>query len=357
MFVEITNTPRDYAWGSTTLLPDLLGIAPDGTPQAELWFGTHPGSPARLAGTDRELSEIAGELPFLLKLLAAGSPLSLQTHPNAAQAEAGFAREEGAGIPIDAPHRLYKDPQAKPEMILALSDEFRALSAFRPVAETRAVLDAVDPSLLDDLRTDDDLPAVVTRLLTTDVTLEVMALVADSEDAVGDSWDTVRTLAEHHPGDPGIAVSLLLHTVVLKRGEALYLPAGNIHAYLTGLGVELMGPSDNVLRAGLTPKHVDVTELLAVADFTPVADPRLAPATVNGGEVFVPEGAGWQLAVLSDTSLDVERGIAVVLEGAWRGYGPGRAAYLAAEAIVIPPRTRVAIASRSTPAGLRLAVR
>jgi mannose-6-phosphate isomerase len=321
MFVEITNTPRDYAWGSTTLLPELFGIAPDDTPQAELWLGTHPASPARLAGTDRELSEIAGELPFLLKLLAAGSPLSLQTHPNAVQAEAGFAREETAGIPIEAPHRLYKDPHAKPEMILAL---------------------------LDDLRTDADLPAVVTRLLTTDVTLEVLALVADSEDAEGDSWDTVRTLAEHYPGDPGIAVSLLLRTVVLKRGEAIYLPAGNIHAYLSGLGIELMGPSDNVLRAGLTPKHVDVGELLDVVDFSPVADPRLAPTEVAGGERFAPEGAGWQLTVVSDASLVVEQGIAVVLDGDWRGYGPGRAAYLAAEAIVVPAGVRVAIAQPAT---------
>lgn len=346
MFVEITNTPRDYAWGSTTLLPELLGVEPDGRPQAELWLGTHPASPSRLVGRDGDLRDVAGELPFLLKLLAAGSPLSLQTHPNTEQAQAGFAREEAAGVPVDAPQRLYKDPYAKPEMIYALSDEFRALSAFRPVAETRAVLDAVDPSLLGDLRVDADLRPVVTRLLTTDVTAEVAAIAAAASTAEGDSWQTVRTLAAHYPGDPGIAVSLLLHTVVLRRGEALYLPAGNIHAYLSGLGVELMGPSDNVLRAGLTPKHVDVAELLAIVDFTPVADPRLAPVSTEDGVTrFAPDGAGWELDVLEGGSIPVTSGIVTVLEGSWRDIGPGRSAFVADEEVAAESGSRLAVAA------------
>lgn len=344
MFVEITNSPRDYAWGSTTLLPEFLGVEPDGRPQAELWLGTHPASPSRLVGRDGDLRDIAGELPFLLKLLAAGSPLSLQTHPNAEQARAGFAREEAAGIPLDAPHRLYKDPHAKPEMIYALSDEFRALSAFRPVTATRAVLDAVDPALLPDLRSDADLRTVVTRLLTTDVGDEVAALVAAAEGAEGDSWATVRTLAAHYPGDPGIAVSLLLHTVVLRRGEALYLPAGNIHAYLSGLGVELMGPSDNVLRAGLTPKHVDVAELLAIVDFTPVADPRLAPVSdADGVTRFSPAGAGWDLVIVSGgvSFTPATPAIASTLEGSTSVGGSrvprGASAYVVGETLVVAP--------------------
>jgi hypothetical protein len=152
MFVEITNAPRDYAWGSTTLIPELFGVAPDGQPQAEIWLGTHPASPSRLVGREGDLRDVAGELPFLLKILAAGSPLSLQAHPTTAQAQDGFARENAVGIPIDASHRNYKDPYAKPEMIYALSDEFRALCGFRPVAETRTVLDAGRPGLFADLR-------------------------------------------------------------------------------------------------------------------------------------------------------------------------------------------------------------
>jgi mannose-6-phosphate isomerase, class I len=347
VFVEIANEPRDYAWGSPTLLPEFLGLPATGVPQAELWFGTHPGSPARVVGRAGVLRDVAGELPFLLKLLAAGAPLSLQTHPTTEQARAGFAREEAAGIPRDAPQRTYRDPYAKPEMVLALSDEFRALSGFRPVTATRAVLDAAAPGLLPDLLTDADLPSVVERLLTTDVAAEVAALVAVAADAEGDSWATARLLAGHYPGDPGIAVSLLLHTVVLRRGEALYLPAGNIHAYLAGLGVELMGPSDNVLRAGLTPKHVDVAELLAVVDFTPNVDPRLAPVVaVDGVTVFRPEGAGWQLQLVSGSTVAVPGpAIALVLEGSWRGLTPGRAAYVADESLEVPADARVAVAS------------
>lgn len=352
MFVEITNEPRDYAWGSATLIPELFGVPPTGEPQAEIWYGTHPGSPAHVVGREGDLRDVAGELPFLLKILAAGSPLSLQVHPTTLQARAGFARENEAGIPFDAPDRTYKDPYAKPEMIYALSEEFRALSAFRPVAETRALLDAVDPALLRDLRDDGDLPGVVRRLLTADVRAEVDAIVAAAADAEGDSWETVRLLAGHYPGDAGVAVSLLLHTVVLGRGEALYLPAGNMHAYLSGLGVELMGPSDNVLRAGLTPKHVDVAELLATADFAPVIDPRLAPISIaDGVTAYRPAGAGFELRVAEGPSrVDVEpRSIVAVLAG--RALIGGQEvvapmfAYVQGEVVEVPPASRIVVAS------------
>jgi mannose-6-phosphate isomerase len=348
MFVEITNVPRDYAWGSTTLIPELLGVAPDGRPQAELWLGTHPGSPARLVGRDGDLRDVAGELPFLLKILAAGSPLSLQVHPTNAQARVGFAREDAAGIPIDAPHRSYKDPHAKPEMLYVVSDEFRALCGFRPVAATRALLDAGGRGLFPELRTDADIRPVFTWLLSGDpeVTSVVETVAEVARDAAGEAWATVRLLARHYPGDPGIAISLLLNTIVLGRGEALYLPAGSIHAYLSGLGVELMGPSDNVLRCGLTPKHVDVPEVLQIVDFAPVDDPRLRPQTVDGDAVFAPAGAGWELRV-------VERGgpfavtgpaIAIVLAGSAAGLGPGHAAYLRDSSLEVAPGSRVVVA-------------
>ena len=315
MFVEITNEARDYSWGSTTLLPEFFGRTPDGTPQAELWLGTHPGSPARVAD-GRELREVAGELPFLLKLLAAGSTLSLQAHPSPAQAEAGFAREDAAGIPRDDPARNYKDPYSKPEMVYALT-EFRALSGFRPVAQVRTDLDTAAPGLLPDLDTDDDLRAVVERLLTTDVSAELDAIVAASADGAGESWATVRDLATQCPGDPGIAISLLLHTVVLAPGEALYLPAGNIHAYQRGLAVELMGPSDNVLRGGLTPKHVDVPELLGVLDFRALPEPRILPIVDDGVRDFAPAGAGFRMRVLeAGASVAVEApALVLVLDG------------------------------------------
>lgn len=324
MFVEITNGPRDYAWGSTTLIPELLGVAPDGRPQAEIWLGTHPGSPARLVGRDGDLRDVAGELPFLLKILAAGSPLSLQAHPTTAQAEEGFARENAAGIPIDASQRNYKDPFAKPEMIYALSEEFRALCGFRPVAETRAVLAAGGVGdLLPELRTDADIRPVFESLLSGDpavsAVVEAVSAAAAAR-AAGDSWRTVRGLAAAYPGDPGIVISLLLHTVVLRRGEALYLPACNIHAYQEGLGIELMGPSDNVLRGGLTPKHVDVAELLAVLDFRALPAPRLTPTVSDGISDFSPAGAGFRMRALEPgAAARVEpAAIALVLDGSLR---------------------------------------
>lgn len=349
MFVEITNSPRDYAWGSTTLIPELFGTAPDGEPQAEVWYGTHPGNPARVVGRAGDLRDVAGELPFLLKILAAGSPLSLQAHPTTAQAREGFARENAASIPFDAPTRTYKDPYAKPEMILALSDEFRALSGFRPVAETRALLDAADESLLPDLRDDGDLRSVVRRLLTADVRDELAAIVAAAAGRRNPAWATVRLLAAHYPGDPGIAVSLLLHSVVLARGEALFLPAGNLHAYLAGLGVELMGPSDNVLRGGLTPKHVDVPELLEVLDFTPVADPRLPGVTEGGVTRFEPAGTGWRLLVAGGAAAPVDLvadrpAVLLVLEGEVAGLTPGRAAFVEDERVEVPAGARAALA-------------
>jgi mannose-6-phosphate isomerase len=337
MFVEITNTPRDYVWGSKTLLPDFLGTAPDGHPQAELWLGTHPGSPARVRGRGGDLRDLVPELPFLLKVLAAAQPLSLQAHPTPVLAREGFARENAAGIPIDAPERNYKDPNAKPELIYALSDEFRALSGFRPTRVTRRVLDAARPGLLSRLRDDGDLRATLEWLLSGDPRVgEVVGLVsAVADDVDGESWRTVRRLAAAYPGDPGIAISLLLHSVVLRRGEALYLPAGNLHAYQEGLGVELMGASDNVLRGGLTPKHIDVAELLTVVDFTPIADPRVVPEVRDGVSTFAPDGAGWRLRVVEGPArLAIGApSIVLVLSGSTNGLGRGRAAYVDAGAL------------------------
>jgi len=340
LFVGITNTPRDYAWGSSTAIAELLGTEPSGGPEAELWLGAPAGSPSRIldpasVGGAETLAEwIAADpatalgalengfregdgpyLPFLLKILAAASPLSLQAHPTIERARTGFAREDEAGVPGDAPHRNYKDTLHKPELIYALSDRFDALCGFRDVEEVRAVVtalaeqdsgaagsrrdlfDRVLAALADEdggeggLRTvfewlssgGDDVDALVERVV------KAAGAVA-AEGRFARELGVVALLAGTYPGDPGIVTSLLLNSVSLRRGEALYLPAGNIHAYLEGLGVELMAASDNVLRGGLTPKHVDVGELLEVLEFTPLPVPYLRPETPQPGiEVFRPD--------------------------------------------------------------------
>ncbi|MDP4334832.1 mannose-6-phosphate isomerase, class I [Curtobacterium sp. A7_M15] len=323
MFLGITNTPRDYAWGSVTAIPELLGRTVTGAPQAELWLGAHPGSPsvvvnpAMVGGADTLLDWITAEpqdalgpdrtgLPFLLKVLAAAAPLSLQAHPTPEQAREGYEREEAAGVPIDDPARNYKDPFPKPELVVALSERFEALSGFRPVADTLADVEALDAGSgrlgplaahlqhgLEDtvrwLETGDSSAQAVVQAVS-----DLAAALAD--DALTPNTATVRDLAASYPGDPGIVVSLLMHRVTLAAGEAMYLPAGNIHAYLDGLGIELMAPSDNVLRGGLTPKHVDVPELLRVLDFTAYPAPVLAPESVAPGvERFAPDGVGFAL--------------------------------------------------------------
>lgn len=307
MFVEITNTPRDYPWGSTTAIPELLGTAPTGRPQAELWLGAHPGSPARLVGRRGTLADIVpGRLPFLLKVLAAASNLSLQAHPTTAQAEAGFAAENAAGIPLDSPDRNYKDPFHKPELIYALSDPFRALCGFRAVSKTRALLQSASRDrrlapLLDRLVDDSSLRGAFEWLITRgDGVDELIAAVIEASAVEDDpAWRSVRFLAERNPGDPGIAISLLLNSVTLSPGRALYLPAGNIHAYLEGVGIELMSASDNVLRGGLTQKHVDVPELLKVLDFRPAPVPYLEPERPRPGvEVFRPDVLDFVLTVV-----------------------------------------------------------
>jgi mannose-6-phosphate isomerase len=346
MFLPIDNVPRDYAWGSTTAIAELRGRRPSGEPEAELWLGAHPGSPARildpaaadgaedLAAWIEDHPADAGlaepRLPFLLKLLAAAAPLSLQAHPSLEQARAGFARENAAGVPVDAPHRNYKDAFHKPELVVALSDEYSALCGFRAAAGTRALLARIEDGSvpLEALAaslgsaTDDD--AVVLRetvgaLLRGRLDGVVDALVAAARAALdaGAAEDaepvlrTISDLAEAYPGDPGVAVAFLLNRVTLRRGEALWLPAGNIHAYLEGFGVELMASSDNVLRGGLTPKHVDVDELLDVLDFEPLPVPILHPVDGGAGvEVFRPDVPDFELlrvdpAAASGTSIDL----------------------------------------------------
>ncbi|MBN9097202.1 MULTISPECIES: mannose-6-phosphate isomerase, class I [unclassified Pseudonocardia] len=299
----LENPVRAYAWGSRTVIADLLGEqVPSPHPQAEMWLGAHPADPSRVVHGDGQrhslLDAVAGDpvrllgaeraarwdatLPFLLKVLAADEPLSLQAHPSIEQARAGFAKEEAAGVPRDAADRNYRDANHKPELICALT-EFHALVGFRAPAATVVLLHALDvpeiapyTELLAAQPDADGLRALFTTWITLPQSLLdtlVPALQAGCVRLAGDSGElhtearTVLELSERYPGDAGVLAALLLNRVTLQPGEALYLPAGNLHAYLQGAGIELMASSDNVLRGGLTPKHVDVPELMRVLDF------------------------------------------------------------------------------------------
>lgn len=309
---ELVGALRSYAWGSRTALAQLCGReVPSAHPEAELWFGAHPADPARVrvnghlesllelvaADPQRELGAVApefgGRLPFLLKILAAEEPLSLQAHPSADQARAGFARENKRQVPLDSPMRNYRDDSHKPELVVALN-RFEALAGFRDPLRTVALLHALAVPELESyaelLAAQPDSSGLRT-LFTTWITLPQAALttllpkVLDGcmrylSDHHSEFLPEVRTtleLAEAYPGDAGVLAALLLNRITLEPGQGLFLAAGNLHAYLNGMGVEIMANSDNVLRGGLTPKHVDVPELLRVLDFEPLRLPVVTP--------------------------------------------------------------------------------
>lgn len=307
---QLTGTIRAYPWGSRTLIAGLRGLdTPTDRPEAELWFGAHPAAPSTIDGTplteiiaadpvaalgERVLAEHGESLPFLLKLLAADEPLSLQAHPSAEQAKEGFAREDNEGIPLTAPNRDYKDLNHKPELIVALTD-FTAMAGFRPLAQTRELFEALDCEVLNRYLTMiDGNPEAeaenLRALFTTWITIPgkarrelIDALVASAQplleraDWIGQVLRNVVGLQERYPGDAGVLGALLLNHLQLEPGEAIYLGAGQLHAYIQGMGVEIMANSDNVLRGGLTSKYVDVPELVRVLDFHSLADPVVEP--------------------------------------------------------------------------------
>ena len=315
------NRVRPYAWGSRTAIAELLGDpSPAPHPQAELWIGAHPAdSSVLVAGTGtgdaatradapgRPLVEViaadpvgtmggpvherfGARLPFLLKVLAAAEPLSLQAHPSSAQAERGFALEEAAGIPLSSPQRNYRDSWHKPELICALT-EFEALCGFREPTRTVHLLAALEVPALDHYlgllsgQPDEHgtralfssiitIPPSTLGPLLADVLAACVQRVKRGDEFAAE-YRTALALGERYPGDPGVLASLLLNRITLQPGQALYLPGGNLHAYLAGVGIEIMANSDNVLRGGLTPKHVDVGELMKVLDFSPGDQPVL----------------------------------------------------------------------------------
>jgi len=318
--VPIVPSLRRYAWGDTRFLADLLGLGDRGTgPVAEAWYGAHPLAPAtaRASAGEVPLDELValhgeallgpevadrfGALPYLLKVLAAARPLSIQVHPSAAQAAAGHAAEEAAGVAADAPERRYRDPSAKPELIVALTP-FDALCGFRSgdqiaaalagLPELRPLLPAFAPAagptglraLLDawfalaDAEVAPALQALIDRLAAEEARAP-LAATAPAHWALR----AHRELAGDGAPDRGLLLVFLLELVHLEPGEALFLPAGVPHAYLHGAGVEIMASSDNVLRAGLTAKHVDAAELMRTVRLDAGAPPVLSPALAEDG--------------------------------------------------------------------------
>ncbi|MCU6481680.1 mannose-6-phosphate isomerase [Arthrobacter silviterrae] len=341
----LSNVMRDYPWGSATAIAGLLGTEPSGGPEAELWMGAHPDSPSTASTPDggvaldaliaahpdtmlgAEVRAAFGDrLPFLTKLLAADRALSLQVHPTLERARERFADEEASGILRRDAARNYKDDNHKPEMLFALSN-FEALCGFRPcasaaglfreVAEAISATGAAVPPLLAEvsmaLNSRMVEPMVVRKAFElligggadASALVELAASALSSAGSAGTATAsgglsaplrTVVELQEQYPGDPGVLISLLLNRVSLVPGQAVYLPAGNIHAYLSGLGLEVMASSDNVLRGGLTGKHVDVPELLATVDFAPTSVPFVPTRTTElGQEVFEPPFAEFAL--------------------------------------------------------------
>src|SRR5215216_4318983 len=328
---RLTGVVQGYVWGSPTVIPELLGVQSTGEPQAELWLGAHPVAPS-LVG-DKRMDELVAadpdgvvgvepvamfgpRLPYLIKVIAAERPLSLQAHPSRAQAEVGFDREEQEGIAADAPNRTYRDSWPKPEVLVALQPT-EALWGFRAPAETydlfrqlgvQAAIDAVEP-LCDDARSAPDrLAEVFARLLRlADPGRDLVQQVANAAASVqtggslGLFATTARELASYFPGDTGVLAALLMNRLTLHRYEAIFLAAGNLHAYLRGGGVEIMANSDNVMRGGLTPKFVNVEELLKVIDFRPglpelVRPIELAPAIWHYAAP-APEFSLWRLDI------------------------------------------------------------
>ena len=308
---KLINSVQNYAWGSHSALTDLYGIAnPQNLPMAELWMGAHPKSSSKVqdaSGNERSLREIIdadkasllgesvaarfGELPFLFKVLCAAQPLSIQVHPNKKASEEGFARENAAGIPLDAAERNYKDPNHKPELVFALTP-FLAMNAFREFSEIVSLLQPVagaHTAIAHFLQQPDEdrLKQLFASLLALEGeeksrALAILKSAIDTQE--GEPWQTIRLISEFYPDDSGLFSPLLLNVVKLNPGEAMFLFAETPHAYLQGVALEVMANSDNVLRAGLTPKYIDIPELVANVKFVAKPAAELLTQPVKNGQ-------------------------------------------------------------------------
>ncbi|MDO5077237.1 mannose-6-phosphate isomerase, class I [Corynebacterium sp.] len=375
----LSGVIRAYPWGSRTAIAELRGDSPSASPEAELWFGAHPAGSSRLGSTllidriaedptaalgQRVVEQYGSNLPFLLKILAANEPLSLQAHPSKAQAMEGFARENNAGLAANDPTRNYKDDNHKPELIVALT-EFEAMAGFRPLVETSVLFDVLACPELERYRTmlvgdpaeeESNIRALFTTWITIPIAARkqlIEALVARAREHIAGTSEhgwieqalkNFIELAELYPGDAGVLGALLLNKLTLQPGEAIYLDAGQLHAYVRGLGVEVMANSDNVLRGGLTSKYVDVPELVKVLDFRSLRNPVRVPEMREGWWHYPVPAADFALAsavMEPGQELDIQPdGPTIVLcaRGSFRAsqYGEDDVCVGSAEALWLP---------------------
>ncbi|WP_202304295.1 mannose-6-phosphate isomerase [Dryocola clanedunensis] len=312
---KLINAVQNYAWGSQTALTELYGVQnPDNLPMAELWMGAHPKSSSQVLvdGQPRSLREVIDadqnsalgaavaerfrELPFLFKVLCADQPLSIQVHPNKKASELGFAKENADGIPLDAAERNYKDPNHKPELVFALTP-FLAMNAFREFSDIVSLLQPVSGAhtaiahFLEKPGAERlaQLFASLLNMQGEEKSRALGVLKAALNNQQGEPWETIRVISEFYPDDSGLFSPLLLNVVKLEPGEAMFLFAETPHAYLKGVALEVMANSDNVLRAGLTPKYIDIPELVANVKFEPKpAGELLTQPRQNGSELDFP---------------------------------------------------------------------
>lgn len=312
--LKMINTVQNYDWGSKTALTKLYGVAnPKNLPMAELWMGAHPKASSEILNEKthqtvslKDLIDSAPEtylgqqvaqtyhrLPYLFKVLCAAQPLSVQVHPNKTYAEVGFAKENAAGIPLDSPVRNYKDDNHKPELIFALTP-FKAMNAFRPLVEITQLLDFVsaahpDIQLFVQNPTEEKLSRLFAQILNLsgeqkELALGVLKAALNSRQ--GEPWNSIKQMVSLYPEDNGLFTPLLLNLVELEPGDAMFLYARTPHAYLEGVGLEVMANSDNVLRAGLTSKHIDIPELIANIDFKPTSPKDLLNLPEKSGNIW-----------------------------------------------------------------------
>lgn len=286
---SLKNQIQNYAWGSREILGRMRGVpVPTEQPEAEVWVGAHPAAPSRATvdGAESPLNELIVEnpsrflrpdrtsdwFPFLFKILAIDAPLSIQVHPTPEQAIAGFEDEQARGIAIDAPYRNYKDRYSKPETVIALSP-MRVLTGVRPVEQLKTLAAAFGAAWLAERAelSPKQLLTEIIRLPEETASAAVQHLVdaapgllGASDDVVADAVELVRIVDGKYPGDRGLLVAFVMNLVHLAPGESAFTPDGQVHAYVSGTAIELMNPSDNVMRAGLTAKHIDTEELIKV---------------------------------------------------------------------------------------------
>lgn len=343
--LKMTNKIQNYDWGSKNALTTLYGIQnPQNLPMAELWMGAHPkassividpisgnkitlkslieSDPIRYLG--EKVASQYHRLPFLFKVLCAAQPLSIQVHPNKIYAEVGFAQENAADIPLDAPNRNYKDNNHKPELIYALTP-FKAMNAFRPLAEIADLLDFVSAAhpeiqLFVQQPSEEKLTKLFSQILSLgneqkERALGVLKSALNSRQ--GEPWNTIKRMASLYPEDNGLFAPLLLNVVEMQPGEAMFLYARTPHAYIEGTGLEIMANSDNVLRAGLTNKHIDIPELIANVDFIPKMSSSLyiqPKVTGNLCNYDIPvEDFAFCIYSINDTQVKFENSTATIL--------------------------------------------